>query len=411
MNRLERKIYNMVRFSPRLKKMITNLYQFAGSLTSGEVITSNYPITSIEGYFFGFHDKCPWSADGTKILAHKCKNKYSRPPITEEIEVGFFPYPGLDDFVPVGRTRTWNWQMGAMLQWVGQTNNIIFNDYSNDRLQARVVDIEDNELMKVPRPVAAIDPQGMWGLSHSFIRLQRFAPAYAYFHGDEDTARDVCPANDGLCLIDLNSGNSELLFSIADIAAIPNNHFSDSIYHYLTHPLFSPNGDRFSFYHRWIDSKKRTWTRLFTCDRQGGNLHLFDTDGVVTHTAWKSDGELVAYALKKDIGDHYYLFKDKTEEFEIIGHTQYSSDGHPQFSPAENTMVTDSYPDRKRFQYLTNYNLDTGDLRNLAAIKSPFKFRGDIRCDLHPRWNRDGSAICFDSSHTGNRSLCILDLV
>jgi hypothetical protein len=25
---------------------------------------------------------------------------------------------------------------------------------------------------------------------------------------------------------------------------------------------------------------------------------------------------------------------------------------------------------------------------------------GDLRCDLHPRWNRTGDAICFDALET-----------
>jgi hypothetical protein len=25
---------------------------------------------------------------------------------------------------------------------------------------------------------------------------------------------------------------------------------------------------------------------------------------------------------------------------------------------------------------------------------------GDLRCDLHPRWNRAGNAVCFDALET-----------
>ena len=35
---------------------------------------------------------------------------------------------------------------------------------------------------------------------------------------------------------------------------------------------------------------------------------------------------------------------------------------------------------------------------------------GTLRCDLHPRWNRDGRQVCIDSIHEGNRHMYVLDV-
>ena len=32
------------------------------------------------------------------------------------------------------------------------------------------------------------------------------------------------------------------------------------------------------------------------------------------------------------------------------------------------------------------------------------------RCDLHPRWSRDGRYVCIDSKHSGRRQMYLLDV-
>ncbi len=52
--------------------------------------------------------------------------------------------------------------------------------------------------------------------------------------------------------------------------------------------------------------------------------------------------------------------------------------------------------------------------RLYACLESDFHerphVRGDWRCDLHPRWNRSGTQVSFDSVHTGDRQVYVVDL-
>lgn len=406
MTRIERYIYDLVRFFPTVKKSIVKVYQFLFSIIPQKPVKSDFQIIAREGYFFGFHDKCPWSSDNKYLLAHKIKFDLRMPSAKDEIEIGIFKGENFDEFIPLNTTKTWNWQMGSMLQWISN-DNIIYNDFDGTNHISKIIDKNGDLINKYDKPIAAICPDGSAALSYSFVRLRRAAPAYGYANGDENSVDDVCPKSDGLYLIDLRSGETKMLFSLADIASKNN---PKREYHYFSHCLFSPSGDRFAFYHRWLENDKQTWTRLYTCNIDGTDMFEFEFSGVVTHLAWQDENHLLSYGLKQDIGDHYYLLKDKTNDFNIIGENSFSSDGHPQFSPDGKFIITDSYPDRNRRQYLTKFELKNEQKENIAILKSPLKFIGDVRCDLHPRWDRNGNYVCFDSAHTGVRSLCTIKL-
>ena len=50
------------------------------------------------------------------------------------------------------------------------------------------------------------------------------------------------------------------------------------------------------------------------------------------------------------------------------------------------------------------------DVKVIARVFAPFKYDNDTRCDLHPRWNRAGDKICFDSIFEGHRGLYVVDV-
>jgi len=40
---------------------------------------------------------------------------------------------------------------------------------------------------------------------------------------------------------------------------------------------------------------------------------------MVSHFDWRDPIHILAWARKKGVGNHYFLFTDKSEEFKIIG--------------------------------------------------------------------------------------------
>jgi len=344
------------------------------------------------------------------LLAHKFRDPLRKPGPDDEIEIGYFFGENFTKFKGIGRTRDWNWQMGSMIQWVGNSSSMIFNDYDSKKHISRIINPDGEQIRSLHRPISAISQNGEFALSYSFVRLQKYAPAYGYASGLEQEVNTPVPMKDGLYIIELQSGEINKLFSVAEIAKIHPEPTMKNAYHYFTHCLFSPSGQRFIFYHRWLSTKGQTWTRMLTSDLSGKDLYIFPTNGIVTHVAWKDENKIFAYASTKEFGSHYYLFRDKTEDFSLFGKDQFTSDGHPQFSSDGKKLITDTYPNRSRIQYLILYDIQRGERVDLAKLRSPFQYRHDVRCDLHPRWNRDATIVCFDSAHTGIRALCTIKL-
>jgi Tol biopolymer transport system component len=73
-------------------------------------------------------------------------------------------------------------------------------------------------------------------------------------------------------------------------------------------------------------------------------------------------------------------------------------------------LLLDTYPDDDRLQSLLVFDLTTEELVELGKFRQPLRFNDDLRCDLHPRWNRSGTKICFDSTHQGRRQIYVADL-
>jgi hypothetical protein len=260
-----------------------------------------------------------------------------------------------------------------------------------------------------------MSPDGSRALSYSFSRLRRAPYAYAYANGKDPELDHLVASSHGLHLVDISSGEVELLFTVADIAGLDPQPSMKGAFHYFTHCQFSPSGTRFSFFHRWIEKGYLRWTRMISCDLDGGNVHIFPTLGMVSHVAWRDKKHVLAYARTREFGDKYYLFRDQSPVFIVIGQESFNSDGHPSFSKDGQWIVTDTYPDRFRIRHLILYNLEEKKRYDLAKLYSPREyvgatFRDMVSCDLHPRWNRASTMICFDSAHTGQRALCTIEV-
>ncbi len=414
MNPIEAVVYNIVKRNPNLKLKIRNAYQRACAFVPTRKVESPYEITVREGYWFGFHDKCPWSSDGSMLLANKLDVPLRMPLPHDYVEVGFFSGENQTEFHPVAKTRSWNYQQGCMLQWIGSSRLLVFNDYDGCSNVSRIYDPDAGLIRTLPEPVGAVSPDGQWAVSYSFERSDKYFRGYGYVNGIDPELHVQKPVNHGITRLNMGTGEAKLLLSVKDVTEISPESSMDDSFHWLTHCQFSPSSKRFVFFHRWTRNLNALSTRMISCDLEGANVNVFPTTGMVSHVAWRDGGRILAYCRVRE-GDRYALFEDCSQKYVVLGEGIFDRDGHPSFSPDGRWVITDTYPDRFRISTLILFDCLERKRYEIARLKTPpeygeLRLGENLRCDLHPRWNRTGSSVCFDSAHTGRRSLCSIDL-
>lgn len=367
-------------------------------------------ITSESGFhFFGYYDKSPWDASERWILGLEVPFMDRQPEASDEATVGMVDTANNDAWVPLARTRAWNWQQGCMLQWLGASEEIIFNDRRGGAFISRVLNTRTGRERVLERPVYGVSRDGRKAVTLNFARLHHQRPGYGYA-GIADPWEDVAePEEDGIYGMDLETGASRLIISIAQIAGFERQINFAGCVHRFNHLQFSPDGRRFAFLHRYRNEAERGGhTRFFTATPDGGVLHCLSSE-MVSHYDWKGNDTLIAWAERHPQGCHYFLFRDQSEEVETVGEGLFNRDGHCSVSPDGRWMLTDSYPDANGqrplllFDWKYRLRYDIGRFDSLP-LESP------LRCDLHPRWSRDGGRVCIDSTHEGERQMYALDL-
>jgi len=411
MNKIEKIIYNTVKKNVALKRVLRKIYQSIFLIIPAKKYQCKYAFFYKEGYFFGFHDKTPWNNDGQKILAHKYKEISTLPNQNDEIEVGYFTDNTLSHFHCIDRTLSWNWQQGSMLQWIGQSNKIVFNTWIENQNKAKIIDLDTSSFYFLPQAINAVSLDGKYAIGIDYERLNIGMFGYGYANSAKlENILEEIPKNLGFNLLDIKTGKTKIFKSIYQINQQLKEQKIINAYLFVTHFIFSNDNSRFLFLLRGYQKGKRLISRLITCQVETGEMYLLPTGNMVSHITWVNSNKILAYCSDKNEKDGYYLFDDLSQNSLLIGEKNYNFDGHPQFNSFKNSFVSDSYPNRRRLQELSIFNLTSNKKDIIAKFYSPMKYIEEFRCDLHPRWDRNGKFISVDTTFSGKRSLAIINL-
>lgn len=400
---------------PFIKRSCKRIYQLSMYVISkekfkvdGEVIRVS-PEDEYE-YFYGYYDKSPWDITDRYMICMRVKQAYKSVAPKESGEVVIIDTENNNKVIKIGTTNSWNVQQGCMAQWLGPdfSEKIIYNDFREGKYCSVIFNVKLNKEERVlKRPIYDVSRDGKFGLSLDFSRLHRLRKGYGYSNLPDTTEKELCPKKACIWKVDLETGEVKELLKYEDFAKFEPNETMIGAEHKVNHIMISPNGKRFMVLHRWFQRGRKN-TRLVTVNCDGSDMYNLSDDVFVSHCYWKNDNEILSFLRKKESGDHYYLMKDKTQEYKMLW-PELNTDGHCSYSPDGNLIITDTYPNRKRLAYVFVCK-ENGEVKRIASVFAPFRYDNDVRCDLHPRWNNKGDKVCIDSVHNGKRGLYIIPI-
>lgn len=374
-------------------------------------------------HFFGYYDKSPWNASGRYLLGHEAVFNDRPPGPTDRVSIGIIEPSAGRDFHPLATSLAWNWQQGGMLQWHPRDPEKLFtyNDQRGGRFVGVVSHIERGEQMVYERPIYALLPDGRMAFSLNFARLAEHRPGYGYAGMSDPWAGHPHPNEDGLWRVDLINGQSELIVSLAELAARSPKPSMQGAWHYLNHIQPSRGGKRIAFFHLWHHDPKKWEVRLYTCRPDGSELTCLLDTAFISHYDWRDDDQLLVWANRPDSTARFLLVShgpglehplpEGQGSYRVFCPDTLTEDGHCSFSPDGRWVLNDTYPDAYDKRTLMLIRFDDGRRIDLARLHAPkAQWWGEIRCDLHPRWSRDGRRVCIDSVHEGTRQMYVVDV-
>ncbi len=363
-----------------------------------------------------------WSADNRYITVLQTGVKDKLPRRDDPATIGLVDLHDGNRFIPLAETRCWNFQEGTMAYWLGTDPNrkFIYNDLVDGKFVSVIFDIQSRERRFVPYPVGAVSPDGQWAVSINYARLNLTRPDYGYDgEGQDPQSGTVWPQDDGLFLVNLETGEGRLIVSIDSVRDRMPEVKDPKGLAYFCHTVISRDGTQIFWLARSVENLAaqkdgvRKWqTTAFVCNLDGSDVRRCFPDGWGgSHFNWIDGKRMVVTAKYQDKVYSHVMFTAGEQDFRRVGGGVLDFDGHCVVSEDGRWMLTDTYPDRLGQRKLMVVRMEDDAILPMGGYDVTEPYTGQYwRCDLHPRWRPDGRAIGFNSVHEGSRQVYLIDV-
>lgn len=403
--------------------------------------------------WFGYYNYDPLNKDHTRLLCNRSEYEGVAPQKGMKIELGYYDIPN-KKWHHIGYSDSWNWQQGAMMQWLpgdGNENKVIYNTSRDNNLISIIHDVETGEDRVIDWAIYGITPDGKKSIALDLERSY-WCNAYHYQSVAKEELNVPVVEGDGIFEIDLERNTRKCIVSIQDVLELDPDPDFGELKHWLEHIMISPDGSHFVFLHRFCpkDNMYQYQTRAILAKIDGSLLQVLPEwrDYSWSHFGWNGSKGFSLYSIKinslqrafisatKDMSgetkvsvkdtirglavkfkgllpvklrvmlkggrsSNMYLYYERTADQYMLKKQWQDEllniDGHPSFTKDGKYMITDSYPDAEGYQRLVVMNIKNEKILLLGSFYASMKGT-PASCDLHPKLSRDNNFITIDSA-------------
>lgn len=403
------------------------------------------------GTIHRFYDTSPLSPSGRFLAVTQFPNESRLP---EPGEVARIIVVDLEsgEARQVAETRGWDTQLGAQLQWGADDGSLYFNDLDTTHWIPHGVrlDPQSGESRRLSQTVYMVSPDGQSAISPCLRRISVTQPGYGVLVPRETIPRNHGASDeDGVYLVDTDSGDSHLLVSIAQLVEGAEPRLSPGKYRrgdfYVFHVKWNPQGTRIMVILRWQPHMegglewipwrlgRRGFQEYFgrnrrdmilTLNADGSDIRVALPDSAWArgghHPNWCPDGERIIMNLDLHGEDQlrFILVNRDGRDLHTLSDTLIGS-GHPTLHPDDCHVLTDTYP----YEPMAAGD-GTSPIRwiepqhhreqTLVRIRTQPDFSGprrELRVDPHPAWDHSYRYAVFNACPgDGSRRVFLADL-
>jgi hypothetical protein len=368
-------------------------------------------------HFLGRAGVSPWNASGTRLACLESAFQGRAPQPGERASVGVVD-PSTGGFTAIATTAAWSFTAGAMIEWCHQSPNdeLLFNDMVDGSPVGVRLNVHTGARQVYMRPFAAAGGEGARTASVSLGRIARFMPGDGAAGARDQYADEAAPEEEGLFTIGLTTGMQRMLVSLASLAIEARARHVELRRRkfWLDHVSFNATGTRLLFTVFAGGGAARTDSALWTVGIDGSDLREIVAYGRgATRGAWIGAGLVVGVFRGVDGSLAPQLVADSPGAVAVA--CSGGIVGPVRATPSANgtLLAVESENARRRLKALHIIERATGATASLveAQFIEEGLFVGTTRCDLSPRWNRAGNALCVDAIDAeGTRQLHIVQV-
>ena len=385
--------------------------------------------TGEKHHFFGYIGQCqtiPWNASGRYILGLEIERIDRMPKPEEAATIILVDTRDDNRIIRVDKTHAWNPQQGTMFYWnpLNPESQFFFNDRDVETGKVFTVVFDINKKKRIreyrfldtPIGNGGVAADGSAWLGLNYGRLARLRLVTGYPEALDWSQDKIAPKNDGIFIVDIKTGEKDLLVSYYELDQKLREHNPDLEHSglFINHSLWNRDADRVYFFARagWgrMPGDKINVPFSIFADGTGLTLHEKHIGG---HPEWDLGNLVIGSEQDKDSG------KDKQIQYNVDTRKIVGQLGTPEMFPKPGGDISLS-PDGDWFvngygkdnkNYYAVYRRSDGAFARSEGI-SKGAYSGDIRIDPAPRWNRTNDAILVPGiAENGTRQMFMIRVI